>query len=428
VRRGNRYRLERRLFQPFLPIFSHALRWGLGLVRSCAEKIFPRKASRQLDARLVSGATIIGFMRAECGVGEAARRLFLTLKTVNYPVAATCLTARQFEERDSSLARYFTEQTNCRYDIFNVNANDILRRPSLLRHSARSSYRIGVWAWELARFPHALMKAFDHLDEVWVPSKFVYDAVAPASTKPVAIFPHAVPSIEPPATYDRNYFGLRPDAFVILVAFDLNSHLTRKNPQGAIEAVRRAFGGAVKPNVQLVIKLHGLGFSNARKKVHKALGGFPEAVIIDRVLSREEMWGLQACCDVYLSLHRSEGFGLNIAECMALGKCVIATNYSGNTDYFDKTCGAPVGYSLIRVGKSDYIFPENQYWAEPDIDEAARLLRRAAEDAAWRASLGRAARIRIVTTLSYEAVGKRIVERLSALDADFETLSLARRA
>jgi glycosyltransferase involved in cell wall biosynthesis len=272
------------------------------------------------------------------------------------------------------------------------------------------------------------MKAFDHLDEVWVPSKFVYDAVAPASTKPVAIFPHAVPSIEPPATYDRNYFGLRPDAFVILVAFDLNSHLTRKNPQGAIEAVRRAFGSAAKPNVQLVIKLHGLGFSNARKKVHKALGGFPEAVIIDRVLSREEMWGLQACCDVYLSLHRSEGFGLNIAECMALGKCVIATNYSGNTDYFDKTCGAPVGYSLIRVGKSDYIFPENQYWAEPDIDEAARLLRRAAEDAAWRASLGRAARIRIVTTLSYEAVGKRIVERLSALDADFETLSLARRA
>lgn len=109
MRRGNRYRLERRLFQPFLPIFSHALRWGLGLVRSCAETIFPRKALRQLDARLVSGATIIGFMRAECGVGEAARRLFLTLKTVNYPVAATCLTARQFEERDSNLARYFTE-------------------------------------------------------------------------------------------------------------------------------------------------------------------------------------------------------------------------------------------------------------------------------------------------------------------------------
>jgi glycosyltransferase involved in cell wall biosynthesis len=407
------------LLQPFVPPIRRAFGQGLKLLHNWRQRFLPRMTARRLNPRFASGAMLIGFFRAECGVGEAARRLFFALRNVNYPVTAVYLSSGQFEERDTSIVNQFTEHSAYRYNIFHVNANDILLRPSLFRrHGLRGGYRIGVWAWELARFPNALSKAFDQVDEVWVPSQFVYDAVAPVSPKPVIIIPHAVPCVEAPTAFGRSYFGIDPDAFVILIAFDLNSFIARKNPHGAIEAVRRAFAGAHGRNVQLVIKLHGRGFAEARNTLVEALHDIDKPIVMDCVLTREEMTGLQTCCDVFLSLHRSEGFGLNIAECMALGKCVIATNYSSNLDYFDKTCGAPVSYSLVPVQPSEYIFPHDQWWAEPNIDEAAELLRRAADDPQWRLALGRAARVRIRDQLSYDAIGRKVVERLSTLDAE----------
>src|SRR4029079_18258917 len=120
---------------------------------------------------------------------------------------------------------------------------------------------------------------------------------------------------------------------------------------------------------------------------------------------RLEMDALQNCCDVYISLHRSEGFGLNIAECMAKGKLVIATNYSGNRDFLDATCGAPVRFSLRPVANESYPHSSGQWWAEPDVEHAAELLRRAVEDGDWRRALGRVAQARIANDFSYESVG-----------------------
>jgi glycosyltransferase involved in cell wall biosynthesis len=388
-------RANARLWRPLRGVGRALRRWWLGR---------PRR-----------GATVFGYLKADCGIGEAARNLFFALRAVDYPVAAKCL-HRQFEESDARLDREFVRHSRHRYHIFHANAENTREvlasvHPAEMQHR----YRIGFWAWELARFPDSWRQVAEHLDEIWVPSRFVHQAVTAAVSKPVFIFPHPVPLPDGAASYRRRYFGLKESVFTVLVALDLHSGYERKNPEGAIAAMRRAFG--TSSNVQLVIKLHGIGFVRERARLAAALDGCSNTVVIDRLLTHAEMSALQACCDVFLSLHRSEGFGLNIAECMAHGKCAIATDYSGNRDFLDGTCGAPVRFRLVDVRPDQDAFAQGQQWADPDIEQAADLLVRAASEPGWREGLGAAARARVERSLSYRVVGAQMAERLNQIDA-----------
>jgi glycosyltransferase involved in cell wall biosynthesis len=371
------------------------------------------------------GATLFGYLRADCGIGEAARNLFFSLREVDCPVAAKCI-SRRFEENDHRIDSDLARRSPYGYHIFHFNAQETLHLSSLIGdEDIHDRYKIGVWAWELPRFPRELQPALDRVDEVWVPSRFVQDALRPVTTKPVLVFPHAVRIPKVSKQFGRAAFGLPDDAFIVLVIFDLHSHIARKNPEAAIAAFRAAFDNCTT-NAHLVLKFHGVGFTKERGMLARAVADMKNTTILDCLMPREEVTGLQRCCDVFLSLHRSEGFGLNIAECMALEKCVIATNYSGNVDFFDASCGAPVQFKLINVRPGEYSFPADQHWAEPDIAEAAALLRRAYDDAQWRAALGRAGRERVERDLDYARVGAMAVERLRHLERQHPTPMLRR--
>ena len=363
------------------------------------------------------GATVFGYLKAESGTGEAARRLFLSLRIVNYPVTARSLPIPAFEETDTTIKEELgAANSPYRTHIFHFNADTTLHLDRLVRRrNLHGRYKIGVWAWELPELPAAWHRASNVLDEIWVPSEFVRRAVAPTTSKPVRVFPHAVPKLQAPEN-SRDHFGIGLDKFVILITIDLNSYIARKNPVGAIEAVRRAFSD-YHNDVVLIVKMHGRNQQTSRLTIMQAIQGMPNAQVIDRVLSRDEMTLLQSSCDVYLSLHRSEGFGLCIAECMALGKLVIATNYSGNCDYFDASCGAPVDFSMQAVKPEQYPFADGQSWAEPDLSHAVELLRRAFGDPGWRHRMGARAREKAEQQLSYRQVGALMSARLAEIDA-----------
>src|SRR6185437_13814677 len=104
----------------------------------------------------------------------------------------------------------------------------------------------------------------------------------------------------------------------------------------------------------------------------------PRIGILDKRLVREEVLALNSVCDAFVSLHRSEGFGFNLAESMLLGKPVIATNYSGSREFAREGTACVVDYKLVPVQEGSYLFFSDQVWAEPDIEHAAVLMRRLA--------------------------------------------------
>ena len=132
-------------------------------------------------------------------------------------------------------------------------------------------------------------------------------------------------------------------------------------------------------------------------------------------MSRQEIYDLESVCDSYISLHRSEGFGLGLAESMYLGKPVIGTNWSGNVDFMDATNSCPVDYQLVRVAQDHGPYKRGQIWAEPDVDHAAWYMQKLVEDPTFRKRIALAGQATILRDFSPVAVGRQYAERLESI-------------
>jgi len=212
----------------------------------------------------------------------------------------------------------------------------------------------------------------------------------------------------------RDYFGLPSDEFIFLFVFHLNSVMERKNPLGLIRAFRQAF--SAKEPVRLVLKtaLGAVRFPDLLHELRSAGAGV-KLTVIDRVFTQDETLSLIDVSDAYVSLHRSEGLGLTMAEAMLLGKPVIATRYSGNVDFMDDANSLLVDYQLVPVGRAIPPYDPSGRWAEPSIDHAVLLMRKLYENQSWAVELGRKARSDAEDRMSLQRAGQRMAERLSQI-------------
>ena len=119
-------------------------------------------------------------------------------------------------------------------------------------------------------------------------------------------------------------------------------------------------------------------------------------------MSREQLHSLLSECQTYISLHRSEGYGLTLAEAMSLGKPVIATAYSGNMDFMNERNAILVPYEMVAVGNDAFPYPEDSRWAQPNIKFAANAMRELYEDESLRSRIGNQARIDVATEFTME--------------------------
>jgi glycosyltransferase involved in cell wall biosynthesis len=211
--------------------------------------------------------------------------------------------------------------------------------------------------------------------------------------------------------------------FYFLFSFDFYSSHHRKNPLGVLEAFQLAFPN-LNENVGLIIKSTGLETyqmgpepqqTEISEQFRASVDKDPRIKIIHGTMSRHRMLGLIRACDCYVSLHRAEGFGLGMAEAMSFGKVVIGTDYSGSTDFLSAETGFPVAYNLRPVGPSEYFWPEDQVWADPNMDSAVTMFRLAFSDVDARTRRAAAGKMFVNRKYSKAAVGAAVEGRIQAI-------------
>ena len=295
------------------------------------------------------GVTVIGYVKAESGVGESARATLRALATTGVPHSIVDFrvgnVSRMAEAVDEGLATGRQHAVS----LFHINADQLpVARTFLGEEPFTGTYRIGYWAWELERFPEQWHGAYAHVDEIWVPSSFCQRAIAAASPVPVVVVPHAV-EIPAQLAPDRARFGLRPQAVVFLAMADMMSIAGRKNPFGAVEAYAAAFADT-SADVQMVVKIaHAERDAGAFARLQSLAASCPGIHLLTEAMDRPVLNALIDSVDCLVSLHRAEGFGLVIAEAMARAKVVVATGWSGNMDFMTAANSLPVDYQLVTL-------------------------------------------------------------------------------
>ncbi|HEX9726164.1 MAG TPA: methyltransferase domain-containing protein [Vicinamibacteria bacterium] len=395
---------EVRIPGAFLPLSAPSARSARSEVTPCASAKAPS------DRLLLPGVNVVGYFRAELGVGEAARQLVAALEQVGVPYATVTLedtASRQehpFENGDAD--------TPYDINIICVNA-DML--PSCAKKLGREffdrRYTIGLWHWEVSTFPKEWHGSFAHLDEIWVASAYTAAALSPVSPKPVHVIP---PPVTPPLSSNsmRAELGL-PEGFLFLFIYDFMSVFLRKNPLALIEAFGRAFAPGEGP-VLVLKSINGESRIEDFEQVKVSAAEHPDVLVLDRYFSRESMIGLISSCDCYVSLHRAEGFGLTMAEAMVTGRPVIATGFSGNLMFMNEENAYLVRHEVVPIPEGCAPYPAGGEWAEPDIEDAARLMRHVYEHPEEALEKGRRARKDLLDrdrpSVRAELIGRRLLE------------------
>ncbi|MBF0381035.1 MAG: glycosyltransferase [Magnetococcales bacterium] len=337
---------------------------------------------------------IVGLHRSPIGIGESARLCKAAFDKAGwlahtFDVSSLFLPDSITETKPDDIATFKDSGPL----VIHANPPEL---PFILNKlgSAKTKGRliISYWAWELPKLPKSWIPAFDLVHEVWTPSNFCAQAISQHTSKKVRVVPHPVDCFQQTElSFSFDNLQIPNNACRILTMYDMNSSQTRKNPKAAIEAFKSAMGKDMR--AVLILKVvHSQTNKSEFAKLLKDINGYPNIKILTANMTSEQVRALLKGVDIVISLHRSEGFGLVMAEAMYLGKVVIGTDWSANQDFMDVNCSILIPCSLIPVKDTQGIYQEpGQVWADPDIQIAAKQIKRMVDQPDLRKQLGNAA-------------------------------------
>lgn len=375
-------------------------------------------APRTIGTTTAEGINVIGFATGQFGIGEDARtatrallQAGITPTVYEPPIPLACAVIKGGWIND-----YIKPAPTARTNLFTMPAPDTLRMYFLQQIGVlEGRYNICAWQWELPNWPDRWKSLLAIPDEIWAQSRYVQNMFRAVTNKPVVYMPLAVevPEFTPRS---RESFEVPDEKFTFLSVFDCNSWYQRKNPMGAIKAFMAAF--PKNRDVQLVVKMMNTRPDMVEyKDLMRLAAQDPRVFVINEFLSRNDMLALLDAVDVFVSLHRSEGFGRVVAESMLLGKPVISTNFSGSVDFAYEGTAYVVDGPLIPLQKGDYSEYEGQYWMDADVGMAAEAMRRCVEDRDGTRAMAQRGQQIVINNHSIQAISERYAARLRELGA-----------
>lgn len=366
---------------------------------------------------------LAGHPFAPIGVSENLRCSFRAFKSVGLTLSIRDIYSfeKQIDpEFEKELRGQLISELSSTINIFYINGDEVEQVFSHLGSNIPSdSYNIICPMWELSIYPQEWAGQLDRFDEIWAPSKFVFDSIKKTTSKSIFHIPLQV-NVQLTSFLGRRFFLIPESSYIFLFFFDFRSFVERKNPLATIKAFQNVCEERPNEDIRLVIKLNRLpgSYEDRVQWLYEMVNKCPygdRIIIIDRVFTDNEIKNLVRCCDCFVSLHRSEGFGRGMAEAMFLGKPVIATGYSGNLDFMNEENSCLVQYKLIDVQEGCYPHAKGQVWAEPDIENAAGHMLKLLDDRDYGRKMGQIASRHIRTYFGYRAIGMRYKERIDEI-------------
>ncbi|QEH66975.1 glycosyltransferase [Cellulosilyticum sp. WCF-2] len=366
------------------------------------------------DEILLPGLNITGFIKGEFGTAHSARIFINAAQSVgiplniinsNIPIPHKC--------NDITYDNILSDKFSRCATLWCYNADMVpVTKQYVGNENWKNRYNIGLWYWELPDFPDEWVGSFEELDEIWVTSKFTFNAVSKKSTKPVYYVPLSINMNLEEIKNDRSIFDLPESPFLFITMYDVFSINERKNPKATVKAFLEAFD-VNDMNVGLVLKVNNVEANQKEvEELREWIKPYKNIYIVAKTLSQNEVYSLINSCDALISLHRSEGFGLSMAEAMYLGKPAIATNWSGNVDFMNAENSCVVDYKLIQLDKDYGPYKAYQKWADPDTKHAAQYMKKLYEDKEYYENISIRGKDTIRSQFSPEVVGERIKQRL----------------
>lgn len=361
------------------------------------------------------GINLIGLVRAEMGLGQGCRLMAAMIEHTKFPLSLYNfkLGSELLRAEDHSYDRKITQELKYNINLIHINPDEMrLLYTSIGSQQWDRHYNIAFWLWEVESIPESWKQYLPLLDEIWTPSEFISKSLRKITDLPVRTIPYCVKA-PVKDKYSRTYFRLPKDQFLFLAMYDSNSTRERKNPMGVICAFKSAF----KPEdtgVGLVLKVN-----NAREEdmqlLHKMMEGYKNVYYITETMSKIQVNSLIKEVDVFVSLHRGEGFGLVMAEAMLNGTPVIATNWSSNTEFMDEKTACMVDCGFAELKEDCPPYKAGIVWADPNIETAAAYMKRLYDDKTFYMEKARLARTSIKEKLSMEKAVDLIEKRVEEI-------------
>lgn len=370
------------------------------------------------------GVNLYGYAKGELGIGEDVRLAAAALRTQGIPFSIINVEpGKEISQEDHSVHEWISKKPTYAINLLCITGVEQARLTCERGVGMLGNrYNIGLSPWELPHWPASCQHTYGAVDELWGISAYTAKAF---SNAPLPVRAMSLPvRVGEVAPLGRRDFGLPEKPYLFAFSFDIHSSLARKNPEGVISAFQQAFPREGTDEVGLVLKVNvsadRIGKMNLLERLHfylhkqhswnavkRLAARDPRIHIIEESMRRPRVMALYKACDCYVSLHRAEGFGRGIAEAILLGKQVIATGFSGNMDFCREPRVALVNHQLRALKPREYFWGDGQFWAEPDINHAAELMREVRENPRDASDPGH--------DFSPEAVGRIYARRLEEI-------------